>query len=415
MQILHRGFADAIDRSLGERHASGRIAYVVDDIGLLPRVAGQRSWRRSNAEVVSHINIRRAMIQKQKGTLCALAVATLLAVCWLVPGCDDDKPTEPEPAKEYVFYFNDASYSDRYYRYHTVTGKVDSLSLPFESYDGFVVSPDGKRLYLSDGDKTVVVSTESFEVVTELTNLGGGVEAVSNDNEYLAVCGEDLYILESAGYSVVHHDTDRVSQGSYSQDGSVYYAAGGWVAGAPTLPYMYRVDLSISPPAVTRKSFPDGPVWRVVPSIDERRLFLLLRFDTFGFLFEVYDVDQDSVIFRQILAPGSGDIELTPDGRYAFYTNPGTLLDGPPPSVFVTVFDLEKNIVMDSIVTPSPVHGHMIPSILAISPDGKQLIAGSARGQGSFSVIDAQAMVVLQHFYLGNQVDLLDVICQSAL
>jgi hypothetical protein len=203
-------------------------------------------------------------------------------------------------------------------------------------------------------------------------------------------------------------------QGVFSQDGKSFYGAGGWDPDAPGPPYAYWVDLSESPYAVTRTTFPDGGVWRIAPSIDEGKWFLLLQFGTFDFYFAVYDLKQDSIIFRQYLTPGSGDIELTPDGKYAFFTNPGTLLAGPTPSPFVTVFDVDKNQVIDTIVTPSPVNNYMFPENLAITPDSRKLVAEGAPGQGEFVVIDVPKMSVIEYYYLGNQVDIWDVTCQNA-
>jgi hypothetical protein len=116
-------------------------------------------------------------------SLWLLLGAAMLAALYLAGCCD--KPTGPKPAKDYIFYFNDASYSDRYYRYHSVTRKVDSLTIPYASWDGLVVSADGTRLYLSDGAKTVVVSTDSFNVIAEIPYSGLQTVAVSSDNKYL--------------------------------------------------------------------------------------------------------------------------------------------------------------------------------------------------------------------------------------
>ncbi|MBD3404241.1 hypothetical protein GF420_15230 [candidate division GN15 bacterium] len=55
----------------------------------------------------------------------------------------------------------------------------------------------------------------------------------------------------------------------------------------------------------------------------------------------------------------------------------------------------------------------MIPRLLAITPDGKTLIAAGARGQGEFSVIDVRTLTVVEHHYLGNTVDFWDVACQN--
>ena len=125
----------------------------------------------------------------QKVTIKSLSFftgATMLAL--LCPAGCDDKPTEPPPVKDYVFYFNDGGYYNRYYRYHSTVKKVDSLTIPYASWYGFVVSADGTRLYLSDGAKTVVVSTDSFNVIAEIPYSGLQTVAASSDNKYLVSC-----------------------------------------------------------------------------------------------------------------------------------------------------------------------------------------------------------------------------------
>ena len=329
-----------------------------------------------------------------------LLAAIILAALCLTACCD--KPIEPRPVKDYVFYFNDASYSDRYYRYHTASRKVDSLTIPYDSRTSLAVSADGTRLYLSDGMKTVVVSADSLDVITEIPYQGR--VAVSPDNQLVAILGPEIQILKASDYSMLFYDTSAASRGRFSQSSKKLYCVGG--------PGVITIDLLDHPYLTTRKGFP-GIVLQVIPSLDDDKWFLYRKVYTFDYFFEVYDVQRDSVVFSEYLTPGHGEIEITPDGRYAFYTNPGRIIgfEGVP---FITVFDIEKNQVIDTIFTPSPVNNYMVPQNLAITPDGSKLVADGAAGQGEFSVIHVRKREVVEHYYLGNSVDIWDVTCQNA-
>jgi len=342
------------------------------------------------------------------------AFVIALILCLVVLGCDSDSPTRSEPVADYIFYFNNGAYDDRYHRYSSATGRVDALLIPYQSWYGFAVSADGEQLYLSDRDRVTVVSTDSLDSLGTLPYPGRDI-AVSPNGRNIAICGEDLFILDIPGYSVVHHDTDKVAHGVFSHDGESFFAAGGWYNDSPQMPYVYEVDLEDSSFTTTRTAFPDGGVWRVVPTVDCMKWIMLLRRGQFDFVLAVYDLQRDSITFREELSPGSGEIELTPDGRYAFYTNPGTILFGPPAWEVVSVLDISENTVVARIATPSPVNGYMIPKNLAISPDGRILVAGGAPGQGEFSVIDVRRLKVVEHHYVGNQADIWDVTCQNSL
>ncbi len=349
----------------------------------------------------SFVNICRG-IQVTKNLRYQLLFTAILS-CFLL-GFSCDKPTEPVPVKDYVFYFNDASYFDRYFRYHSATKRVDTLNIPYNSRAGFAVSADGSRLYLSDGIKTVVMTSDSFQVIAEIP-YGGGV-SVSPDNRFVAIVGIGIVMLSTKDYSLVFSDSIPVMRGKFSRDSRTFYCI--------SSPNVIKVDIGNSTFDLTAKFFAGAALRWIIPSVDENKWILYRQFQTFGYLFEVYDVAQDSIVYQELLSPGAGDIEVTPDGRYVFYTNPGTLLFGPPPGP-LAVFDIERNSVIDTILTPSPVNGFMVPRNLCITPDGRKLVVIGARGYGEFSVIDVRKLEVIEHYYLGNNVDIWDVVCQNGL
>ena len=327
-----------------------------------------------------------------------------------------EKPFEPVPPLNYVFYFNDGGYFDKYYRYYSATQSVDSIIIPYDSRRGMAVSPDGKRLYLANRTNCSVVDADSLQLISQIDIESSGGVAVSPDNKYVALLGDDLRILSTIDHSLIFQDTDDTQNGVFSSRSDKFYCAGGWAGGATLLPYVYCVDLSDTSYTVTRKTFSNGATVLVIPSIYDDKWFLYLTSGTFDCAFEVYDCILDSIIFSEYLTPGAGDIEISPDGKYVFYTNPGTILVGPPGDGHITVYDIEKNEIHSRINTPSQVVAHSIVQHLAISPDGRKLV-GEASYLGEFVVVDLRKMLVTESYYFGNDtinyVNLWDVACQS--
>lgn len=105
---------------------------------------------------------------------------------------------------------------------------------------------------------------------------------------------------------------------------------------------------------------------------------IYFRHSDFVHSFEVYDKVFDSVIFSDSLIPGSGTITLDPTRRYAYYTNPGTLLVGPPPpSEFyrfnVNLMTRDKTISTSGAFEDPAFYWWPVGDVVA-TPDGRWLI-----------------------------------------
>jgi len=103
--------------------------------------------------------------------------------------------------------------------------------------------------------------------------------------------------------------------------------------------------------------------------------------------FEVYDVATDSIIFRDILIPGAGDIALTSDGKYVFYTNPGVHGGEPPSPGTFTIFDVTRNQIHDSVSAFDYVPHNWCfcpPCRLAVTPDNRWLVVSGGIGMGQY-------------------------------
>ncbi len=334
--------------------------------------------------------------------LIAAAVATaLMAVSLWLAGCGD-KPTQPPKPKEpkdYVFYFNDSSYPERFYRYHSVTRKIDSLTTPYGSHSSFAVSHDGSLLYLCDGYQTRVVTSDSLQLVDELPP---GYISVSPNGQYVAIAGPDsIVIIQTDNDSTVYTDTFNFLNGRFSNDSQTYYGNGQH--------HLLTVRLT-DPVQISDRTFTGGGVYRFVVSPDDKELYLYVFRASWDFLFAVIDVVRDSIVFQEPITPGVGDIEITPDGRYVFYTSPGTVLIGPDSSPYLTVYDTERNAIhkLVSIVDYALVRN------LAISPDGRRLMAVGGPGIPSFFVLDVATRMITQLYDLGDT-DPWNVACQNGL
>ena len=279
--------------------------------------------------------------------------------------CSDD-PVGPEPVKDYPFYFFGPEGTPELFVLHPETRQIDSIELPWNAREEVTVSADGKRLYLTDRDRTVAISTDSYEIIAEI-QLEGRV-AVSPDNQLLAILGEDTRILDAEDYSVIFQDTIGTNRGVFSSDSKRLYCVGGTG--------VVVIDMGDSLTQVTSVEFPDI-VTSVVPSRDESRWFVYRRLPPlWTYAFEVYDVLLDSIIFREVLVPGAGRIAITPNGEYVFYTNPGRSATDPPVPPAFTIFDVSANAI-DRVVedidffSDSTWVAH--PNCMAVSPDGRWL------------------------------------------
>jgi DNA-binding beta-propeller fold protein YncE len=358
------------------------------------------------------------------GALPILA-SLLIVLAILAVGCDDGSPTKSPPVEqeEYIFYISADHPPHKCYRYYSLSKKVDTVDLPFRAGRGMAVAADGSRLYAYDIERYVyaVLDTDSFRVITELDYGGYGHGlAVSPDNRLVALCvydaGENsgMWILNADDYSVVYHDTLPAGDPVFSHDSKRLYRQDSHRA--------YRLDLTGSEFELTSRAlpYPGLGVSHMIPSHDESKYFLYRVFNDRISTFHVYDLDLDSLIFRHDFMPGRGSMEMTPDGRYVFYTNPGAMNSDVPAPFHFTAFDVENNEIYKTIETtsPRPQQDGQHVGRLAITPDGRKLVALNAIG-GTFVVVDVASMEQTEAYYLGqedvNRVLLWDVACRNGL
>jgi hypothetical protein len=303
-------------------------------------------------------------------------VATGLALAVVFCSCRD-KVVEPNPEpKDYKVYFSsETAGSPMLFTFHTATLAIDSAYIPWGSLGGVTVSATGKRLYINDGISVHVVDASTLSPIAELPYPSRCPVAVSPDDRLVAITGEDLTILRTADYSVVFSDTDVSYQGAFSSDSKTFFCSVG--IGPGSVGVVYSVDLSRQPYRVRHKSFSDGSVLQVVPSHNDTKWYLYLSVGSQVAAFEVYDVCTDSVIFRDLVIPGLGQLALTPDNRYVFYTNEGRLIFGPLPPLGFKIYDVLTNSaeqIIDSSWFTIEEGWISVPSYLAVTPDRRSLV-----------------------------------------
>jgi DNA-binding beta-propeller fold protein YncE len=324
----------------------------------------------------------------------ALLALLCLAAC-------DDKPTEPKPAKDYSVYFINALYDEGnwYFAYHPTTNQLDSFWLPYTSAP--LISADGKKMYVSNREDSLIaiVDLKSLAVIDQLPYKQA--IAVSPDNQLIAVLGEGVHILQTSDYADVFHDTVTIWRGTFSRNSQRFY-------GATSDWEVYTLDMSQAPYSSVMKSFAPFGVKKVVPSVDETKWFLylyLLGSDYFSF--QVYDPIADSIMFRQDITPGDGELELTPNGKLVFYTNPGNefSMTGDP---WIIVYDVAKNdiqtVTTAGILEP-PYQAGIPLSEVGMTPDNRWLVAVASGQFSSYPFVvtlDINTMLFVKHRMLGG-------------
>ncbi|MBN1211104.1 MAG: hypothetical protein JXA92_00875 [candidate division Zixibacteria bacterium] len=310
-----------------------------------------------------------------------LSLLFILAFLW---GCDDDKPNGPVEPKDYPVYFCDPVGSPpELFTFYPIARRVDSIDLNWLPVT-VMLSADGKILYFNNEDSYLAVNAADMSVIAELP---GYVWGVSSDNRFIAVSNNGVKILRTSDYSVFFEDsTVTAHSGVFTCDGKRYYSS--------TSNRVYRVDLSDSNHSVTQFEFTDGGVVQVIPSIDETKLFLYIGIRTWLSAFEVYDILEDSIIFRDYLVPGYGHMAISPNGKYVFYTNPGRSGTDPSHLFGFIIFDVEANqidrVVVDTNFFTGPNWGAP-PGLPVVTPDSRWLVMlGGILNYGILYLYDIQ-------------------------
>lgn len=94
----------------------------------------------------------------------------------------------------------------------------------------------------------------------------------------------------------------------------------------------------------------------------------------FGY-FQVYDMTLDSILFREGVWPGVGDVDVSADKKTVFLTDPGDIDYPPAPYTFKRLSLVSMS--MDSVIVASTCSelGYFRAGEVEVTPDGKWLVA----------------------------------------
>ena len=347
-----------------------------------------------------------------------VVVACLGLMALFISCCDRENPIKPPPdtdTTDYKVYFADADHPYTYFAYHTASGVLDSFTLPYRCDSGFAVSPDGTTMYLHTAHSVVVVDLDSLTLRAEHTlETKGNQMSISPDGAFLGVLHTELTIVRTSDFSVVYHGAAYSFNGIFSSDSKTFYCA---TIDEQNYIYLNRIRLGDSL-SVDSTYFADGATWRIVPTRDESLWFLFLWIWNDYFVFDVYNTLTDSVVYRMGFAPGHGDMEITPDGRYVIFSQPGRLNSDVPPPLYFTIFDVLRNRIYGEISTKGiadTISPNGLPvGEICITPNGRHLIGLAGGGTGQLFDFDLISMRFVRYIFFGWNKYPINLVCQSS-
>jgi len=339
-------------------------------------------------------------------------IVLMIVVAWIWVGCSDSSPTSPGKPKDYTIYFceYDEEYTQAFkcYGYHTTNQTIDTIPLPVYPVAGMAVSAEGTLLYVTQSQSVAIVDLFTLEVIKELPYADVREIAVSENDSLIAFLGDELNILKTSDYSLFFHDSVKVFHGIFSKDSKSFYCC--YVYDSPYLAYKVELYDSIK---VTTKEFSSGGnlmyVGGIIPDEEESKWFLYLQFGTYDFFFSVYDIIQDEFIFSEYVRPGRGQLAVTKNDQYLFYTNSGGKIGAYDPPCSLTVFDINRNEIAKRINTTLYIDSAGIidtvyfpTDVIAITPDDKWLLGISKYGCDEIIIINVETLEIEKILRLGG-------------
>jgi hypothetical protein len=208
-----------------------------------------------------------------------------------------------------------------------------------------------------------VINTTTMTVERNLDRTNIRRVVPSPDGQYLALLAGSLHLVRADDYSVVavYPTPTEPWDAEFSGDGKMLYFKG----------YSDTLQrVSMAEPTTVRKAHVLGSfAGRLAVSHDGS--LALLYYDQLA----VYNSLLDSVVFREAVPKGTGEVELSRDGRTAFVSSPG-YMEGTRADYSWKVFDVEQNAFVDSIsvVTDCNYSGFERIGEFEMTPDGRKMV-----------------------------------------
>ncbi len=274
---------------------------------------------------------------------------------------------------------------------------VDTFTLPFDG-NGPIVSRDGKRLYLPGRDSARVFALPGRTLINTLpyNTLPGSNEGVaeSPDGSIFAILDRDsifsesreLYILSTADYSVLYHDTVKVGAFGFSPNGKLLFAQ---TKKIDTLPWDRSIRVfGIGATVTLERTIPFdlGWPWRITGTSDGSKIFV---YTSSSSRFVVLNGFTGDVLLNIPLNSfnGAGAMALTMFEDRVYFSSPGTFFS--PGDTKIRVYSIAKNAILDSIETadalPRYPHGVFVSECI-VTTDGRWLV-GVPPNLGGYSIL----------------------------
>jgi YVTN family beta-propeller protein len=309
--------------------------------------------------------------------------ATVLSVLALMGGCAVETSSRGAagPPKAYVGLFKD----DAVAVIDTAQNKVlKTLAVP-KGPHGLVVTPDGRKVYVSsDGASTVSVIDAVADRVVSSIDVGSNPHglAVSGDGTRVLVLGwgsNRALIIDTATDRVIGEvPVAQPHNGTLSRDGRT-----GWVAsqqqGATAL---VRLDL-VTWKEVVRVPLDKTPRGLELSPDGRRVLFTLAGVDAI----HVLDTDSNQIVTRIPVGASPHFAPFTPDGRWAL-----AVVQGPGE---LAILDNASNMLAGTVALGKTPHWS------TSSSDGRTAYVTN-EGSNDVSVVDVTSRTVTATIPVGN-------------
>jgi len=327
---------------------------------------------------------------KQK--LFGLSLILSVAIICLLIKCDNSPSKPVESESDYDIYFRDDLPDGKFFVFNTKQlAIVDSFDIPYWG-SWPQLSADGRYMFCPD-EKLSIVDMQTRQLVTQLYITGFFV-VVSPDNRYFSLFLDSLQIFDAHTFQKIYSDTGGITNGKFTSDGKRLYCLKRYAD-------IYCLNLNTTPFVSKLIDYPWASPSGVVASKDEKYLFVLGQGHDRSKLFQVYDINRDSVIFSFAprLSGGIGEVNITPNGDLVVFADgePNGGFEPPPASRTICIFNA-KTFTMEAIVPTfgvDPDYPDGLPAWLTvITPDGRYFVSG---GMGII-VIDLHSKRVAKLF-----------------
>lgn len=310
------------------------------------------------------------------------AVVLYLSCCEDCPDC----PTGPnDEAEEHIFYLG--THEDGPVKVFSVEQKkfIDSFYFEFPVFGtGLDVIGDNEMLVVTHSEGTVIVDLRTRQIIYQFDDW---VDFFSSpDSRLFTVRSRSetrLELRRFEDFEVVYWDS-LGRRGQFSHD-SKYLS---YIRFYPELvTAVVTYDIEADSVICESEKYYNGHrlyLWPYYPIISQNKLFFVGDRHLCA-----SDPCSDSVrILKSVLGQELLAFTISPDEKYLYFTNCPSAFGFDMPGYKVYVFDIETEELFAEISTEALLYE---PNNMAVTPDGKYLMAGSDQaGSSSCALIDAK-------------------------